>query len=353
MKKTFILFIIAAMTLCCFGGCGKGSESVRISLDSLSKNIIWDAGITPVDNSGEDKADGEEQGTSEKLPDNSEEDKPDGENAVPEVPENKENEGSEDKDNEAASDNAQNNSQTSKPSQSQNSSQSGNGTAQKPAGNNSGNANSAASKPSAGNSDTTTQKPSNNSQSGGNTTQEPAQNTNPSGGNTSQNGGNQNNGNQSQSGGNQNQSSGSQGQSSGSNQSSPSDKPSPAVQAKTEELEMLKIINERRAEAGAKPLTFNYDIYSYAQTRAEEISEKFEHTRPNGESALTYISTLPNFRGAGENISYGNNSAAVAMEKFMNSEGHRNNIINPNYTSVSIGLYIKDGVWYFVQLFWK
>ena len=108
-------------------------------------------------------------------------------------------------------------------------------------------------------------------------------------------------------------------------------------------IEMHNIVNKERQAAGLKPLRFNETLYKAAVIRAEEITIKFSHTRPNGDSAFTVAPGLMN----GENISYGYSSPTSAVQGFMNSPGHRQNILNPSY---SIGSYI-NGVWYWVQLF--
>ena len=92
---------------------------------------------------------------------------------------------------------------------------------------------------------------------------------------------------------------------------------------------------------------------SAAQVRAKEIERSFSHTRPDGSSfnsALTEAGV--NFSGAGENIAYGQNSPEKVMEGWMNSSGHRANILNSSYTSIGVGHYQNaSGVNYWTQLF--
>ena len=117
--------------------------------------------------------------------------------------------------------------------------------------------------------------------------------------------------------------------------------------------EVVRLVNEERAKAGLPALTVDRGAASAAQVRAKEIERSFSHTRPDGSSfnsALTEAGV--NFRGAGENIAYGQNSPEKVMEGWMNSSGHRSNILNSSYTSIGVGHYQNaSGVNYWTQLF--
>ena len=117
--------------------------------------------------------------------------------------------------------------------------------------------------------------------------------------------------------------------------------------------EVVRLVNEERAKAGLPALTVDRGAASAAQVRAKEIERSFSHTRPDGSSfnsALTEAGV--NFSGAGENIAYGQNSPEKVMEGWMNSSGHRANILNSSYTSIGVGNYQNtSGVNYWTQLF--
>lgn len=117
--------------------------------------------------------------------------------------------------------------------------------------------------------------------------------------------------------------------------------------------EVVRLVNEERAKAGLPALTMDRGAASAAQVRANEIERSFSHTRPDGSSfnsALTEAGV--NFSGAGENIAYGQNSPEKVMEGWMNSSGHRANILNSSYTSIGVGHYQNaSGVNYWTQLF--
>lgn len=117
--------------------------------------------------------------------------------------------------------------------------------------------------------------------------------------------------------------------------------------------EVVRLVNEERAKAGLPALTVDRGAASAAQVRAKEIERSFSHTRPDGSSfnsALTEAGV--NFSGAGESIAYGQNSPEKVMEGWMNSSGHRANILNSSYTSIGVGHYQNtSGVNYWTQLF--
>lgn len=117
--------------------------------------------------------------------------------------------------------------------------------------------------------------------------------------------------------------------------------------------QVAKLVNEERAKASLSPLTVHAGAADAAFTRAKELETSFSHTRPNEgsfNSALTEAGVR--FTGAGENIAYGQNSPEKVMESWMNSSGHRANILSANYTSIGVGHYKNAaGVDYWTQLF--
>ncbi len=117
--------------------------------------------------------------------------------------------------------------------------------------------------------------------------------------------------------------------------------------------QVVKLVNEERAKAGLSPLSVNSKAANAAQTRAREIEKSFSHTRPDGSSFNTALTEAGvSFRGAGENIAYGQTTPQQVMEGWMKSSGHRANILNANYTSIGVGHYKNGaGVDYWTQLF--
>jgi len=107
--------------------------------------------------------------------------------------------------------------------------------------------------------------------------------------------------------------------------------------------DVLKIVNEERKKAGLKPVTTNVELTKCATDRSKELVSLFSHTRPDGTSCFTILDQNKVPHGAcGENISAGYPTAESVMEGWMNSEGHRANILNPSFTKLGVGLYKTD-----------
>ena len=108
---------------------------------------------------------------------------------------------------------------------------------------------------------------------------------------------------------------------------------------------VFEIVNQERIKAGVKPLKFNNDMYKAAMVRAKECDESFSHDRPNKTSCFTALKEAGvKYFSAGENIAMGYRTPADVMKGWMDSEGHRNNILNPNFTDFACGVY-KSGYW--------
>ena len=113
------------------------------------------------------------------------------------------------------------------------------------------------------------------------------------------------------------------------------------------ETEILKLVNEARAAEGLSPLKIKKSLSSSAKVRAKEITEKLSHDRPNGKSWSTVDSDA-----RAENLAMGYASAKDVVRAWMNSSGHRRNIMNPNYKTIGIGRAKgSNGAYYWVQLF--
>ena len=123
---------------------------------------------------------------------------------------------------------------------------------------------------------------------------------------------------------------------------------------KEETIEKIfELTNKARQENNLPALTYNEDIQDAADLRAKEISTKFSHTRPDGSSCHTVVEKFE-YRVTGENLIMADNPISepeILLDTWMNSEGHRANILLPDYTSIAIGLYEKDDVTYAVQIF--
>jgi uncharacterized protein YkwD len=97
-------------------------------------------------------------------------------------------------------------------------------------------------------------------------------------------------------------------------------------------------VNEARAARGLNALALDETLCAAAEVRAEEVLRRFSHTRPDGASWLTAFRDFEISYGvAGENIAKGFNNSQAVFNAWMNSSGHRANILNPNYTHMGLG----------------
>jgi uncharacterized YkwD family protein len=121
-----------------------------------------------------------------------------------------------------------------------------------------------------------------------------------------------------------------------------------------DEKQMLDLVNQERAKQGIAPLKINADLEKLARMKAQDMIDKnyFSHQSPTYGSPFDMMNKYGvKYNTAGENIA-GNSSVQAAHTALMNSAGHRQNILNPNFTEVGIG--IVDGGPYgkmFVQMF--
>ncbi len=117
--------------------------------------------------------------------------------------------------------------------------------------------------------------------------------------------------------------------------------------------QVIDLVNDERSKAGLSAVTEATDVSAAAAIRAQEITSNFSHTRPDG----TYYNTVLDqsgisYWGSGENIAYGQRTPAEVMNGWMNSQGHRANILNASYTKIGVAYYQNsNGVTYWVQLF--
>jgi uncharacterized protein YkwD len=120
---------------------------------------------------------------------------------------------------------------------------------------------------------------------------------------------------------------------------------------------MLKYINEERAKAGVAPLTFDdrANNGAYAKSKDMGVINYFSHTSPTYGSPFTQMKQWGiNYKAAGENIAKVGDGSSVILrthQAFMNSQGHRENILNPNYKKLGLGFYRMNGYLYTTQWF--
>lgn len=116
--------------------------------------------------------------------------------------------------------------------------------------------------------------------------------------------------------------------------------------------QVVELVNAERAKEGLAPLTIDKKVQAAAQVRAVEIKTSFSHTRPNGSSFATALKEQGvTYRRSGENIAWGQRTPKEVVNAWMNSSGHRANIMNKNFTKIGVGYYQHNGVNYWSQLF--
>lgn len=117
---------------------------------------------------------------------------------------------------------------------------------------------------------------------------------------------------------------------------------------------MLAAVNTERAKVGKNALTMSAGLCNCASIRAKEIAVSFSHTRPNGTSCFSVLGEVGvNYTACGENLAKGQASVTDVMNSWMNSSGHRENILSSkhDYNYFGCACYSVGGVNYWVQEF--
>lgn len=115
---------------------------------------------------------------------------------------------------------------------------------------------------------------------------------------------------------------------------------------------VLAEVNAARAQNGLSALTLDANMNRAAAVRATELAQSFSHTRPNGSRGLTALNEAGvSYRTAGENIASGQQSAQAVVSAWMNSSGHRANILSSLFGRMGVGQATIGRRTYWVQLF--
>ena len=118
------------------------------------------------------------------------------------------------------------------------------------------------------------------------------------------------------------------------------------------EQEVIRLVNEQRVKNGLNPLTENWELSRVARYKSQDMVDNryFSHTSPTYGSPFQMIRDFGiSFRRAGENIAYGQRTPQAVVNAWMNSSGHRANILNAFYTQIGVG-YVANGN-YWTQMF--
>ncbi|MBD3107543.1 serine protease [Bacillus sp. AGMB 02131] len=118
------------------------------------------------------------------------------------------------------------------------------------------------------------------------------------------------------------------------------------------EREVLELTNVERTKAGLSPLTLDTELSKVARIKSQDMKDQnyFSHTSPTYGSPFDMMTTFGiSYKSAAENIAQGQTTPAAVVEAWMNSQGHRENILNASYTHIGIG-HVSDGN-YWTQMF--
>lgn len=121
-----------------------------------------------------------------------------------------------------------------------------------------------------------------------------------------------------------------------------------------DENKVVEITNQERAEAGCGPVTVNAKLASAARQHSQDQAEhnKMSHTGSDGSSPWDRAERAGYRNAIGENVAMGYRTPAAVMDGWMNSDGHRANILNCDAKAIGVGLaYAGDGSPYWTQMF--
>ena len=118
------------------------------------------------------------------------------------------------------------------------------------------------------------------------------------------------------------------------------------------ENEVIRLVNEIRAQNGLKKLTADWELSRVARYKSQDMKDNkyFSHTSPVYGTPYQMMKSFGiTYRSAGENIAMGQRTPQAVVNAWMNSAGHRKNILNSSFTRIGVG-YVADGN-YWTQMF--
>ncbi len=118
------------------------------------------------------------------------------------------------------------------------------------------------------------------------------------------------------------------------------------------EKEVVRLVNEIRVQNGLKELTYDWELSRVARIKSQDMKDNkyFSHTSPIYGSPFQMMKSFGiTYRSAGENIARGQTTPQAVVNAWMNSSGHRANILNTSFTHIGVG-YVSNGN-YWTQMF--
>ncbi|WP_432743246.1 CAP domain-containing protein [Streptomyces sp. JH002] len=134
----------------------------------------------------------------------------------------------------------------------------------------------------------------------------------------------------------------------------PDPEPSPSQDAASAQADaVLRLVNEERAKAGCRPLVRDAALATLATDFSRDMAQRgyFSHTDPDGRTPWDRAQAAGIANMGGENIARGQQDAQAVMDSWMNSEGHRANILNCDFTTLGVGVHLGDGGPWWTQNF--
>lgn len=118
------------------------------------------------------------------------------------------------------------------------------------------------------------------------------------------------------------------------------------------EQEVIRLVNEIRVKNGLKALSYDWELSRVARYKSQDMKDNnyFAHNSPTYGTPFQMIKNFGiSYRSAGENIAKGYKTPQAVVNAWMNSSGHRDNILNASYTRIGVG-YVASGN-YWTQMF--
>lgn len=126
---------------------------------------------------------------------------------------------------------------------------------------------------------------------------------------------------------------------------------------KTLEQQVINLVNQQRANYGLPALKGNWELCRVARYKSQDMINKgyFAHQSPTYGSPFNMMENFGiKFSAAGENIAYGQRTPQEVMNSWMNSTGHRNNILGRSFNQIGVGVAkAANGTFYWTQMFMK
>ncbi|MFJ8662742.1 CAP domain-containing protein [Streptomyces sp. NPDC093795] len=129
--------------------------------------------------------------------------------------------------------------------------------------------------------------------------------------------------------------------------------PSTSDRAEAAEAEVLRLVNVERAKVGCSAVSASAQLAALAGAYSSDMAARgfFDHTDPDGNTPWARAEKAGVSGLGGENIARGQADAAAVMESWMNSDGHRANILNCDFTTLGVGVHFGDGGPWWTQNF--